>query len=146
MNKEMKREATFYKNMQLDIRSAHDSNELQTRQIDSLLNEGIDLLVVCPNEGRALSPAVDRDRHQPRAADTRRRRYSEIRHFPLHDPLCSLFCPHAVKGAYARLPLLAGLPHPSLRDIRLGSLCRSRFQSLHLEGHCRDALGNRKGA
>ena len=60
MNKEMKREATFYKNVQLDIRSAHDSNELQTRQIDSLLNEGIDLLVVCPNEGRALSPAVEK--------------------------------------------------------------------------------------
>ena len=88
----------------------------------------------------------DSDRHQPRAACTRRRRYSEIRHFPFHDTLCSLFCPHAVKGAYARLPLLAGLPYPSLRDIRLGPLCCSRFQSLHLEGHCRDALGNRKGA
>ena len=88
----------------------------------------------------------DSDRHQPRAAYTRRRYRSEIRHFPFHDPLCSLFCPHAVKGADARLPLLAGLPHPSLRDIRLGPLCCSRFQSLHLEGHCRDALRNRKGA
>ncbi len=46
----------------------------------------------------------DRDRHQPRAAHPRRPRYSEIRHF-LDHPLCSLFCSHAVKGAYARLPL-----------------------------------------
>lgn len=60
MNNEMQREATFYKNVQLDIRSAHDDNEQQTRQIDSLLNEGVDLLVVCPNEGRALSPAVEK--------------------------------------------------------------------------------------
>ncbi len=60
MNKEMLREASFYnKNVQLDIRSAHDSNELQIRQIDSLVKSGIDLLVVAPNEAAALTPTIE---------------------------------------------------------------------------------------
>ncbi len=60
MNKEMLREASFYnKNVQLNIRSAHDNNEMQIRQIDSLVKSGIDLLVVAPNEAEALTPTIE---------------------------------------------------------------------------------------
>lgn len=61
MNREMQRETMFYnKNVKLDIRSAHDDNALQIKQIDSLVNEGINLLVVSPNEARAFTPVVER--------------------------------------------------------------------------------------
>ena len=61
MNREMQRETMFYnKNVKLDIRSAHDNNALQIKQIDSLVNEGVNLLVVSPNEARALTPVVER--------------------------------------------------------------------------------------
>lgn len=61
MNREMLREATFYnKKVQLDIRSAFDSNERQIAQIDSLVDEGIDLLIVSPNEARPLTETIER--------------------------------------------------------------------------------------
>ncbi len=60
MNREMKREAAFDKHVKLDFRCAHDNNALQIRQIDSLLKSGIDLLVLTPNESKALAPAVER--------------------------------------------------------------------------------------
>lgn len=61
MNNEMRREASFYKgHVELDIRSAGSDSRRQAAQIDSLLQEGIDLLVVSPNEARALTPAVSR--------------------------------------------------------------------------------------
>lgn len=61
MNREMQRETMFYnKNVKLDIRSAHDDNAQQIKQIDSLVNEGINLLVVSPNEARAFTPVVER--------------------------------------------------------------------------------------
>lgn len=60
MNHEMRREANFDKHVKLDIRCAHDNNAQQIRQIDSLIQSGIDLLVVIPNESKALAPAVER--------------------------------------------------------------------------------------
>lgn len=60
MNREMMREASFYKNIQLDIRSAHDNNQQQIAQIDSMLRQGIDLLVVSPNEEYALTPVIEK--------------------------------------------------------------------------------------
>ena len=59
MNREMEREAWIYKNVQLDIRSAHNDNRRQIQQIDSLVEEGVDLLIISPNEARALTPIVD---------------------------------------------------------------------------------------
>lgn len=59
MNREMKREAGFNKHVKLDIRCAHDNNAVQIQQIDSLLQSGIDLLVLTPNESEALAPAVE---------------------------------------------------------------------------------------
>ena len=61
MNHELHREATFHKNaVKLDIRSAADDNGRQIRQIDSMVAEGIDLLVVAPNEAQPLTPVVER--------------------------------------------------------------------------------------
>lgn len=59
MNREMEREAWICKNVQLDIRSSHENNQTQIRQIDSLVKQGIDILVVSPNEARALTPVID---------------------------------------------------------------------------------------
>lgn len=61
MNHEMLREASFSpKKISLDIRSANDNNQEQIRQIDSLINSNIDLLVVSPNEAKALTPIVEK--------------------------------------------------------------------------------------
>ncbi len=59
MNDEMRREATFSKNIDLDFRCGHDNNALQAAQIDSLVKEGVDLLIVSPSEEVALTPAVE---------------------------------------------------------------------------------------
>lgn len=61
MNREMHREAALTSNaaIELDIRSAADNSALQIKQIDSLVASGIDLLVVSPNEARALTSTVE---------------------------------------------------------------------------------------
>ena len=49
MNEEILREALLYSSeLHIDLRSSNENSELQIRQIDSMLNEGIDLLVVAP--------------------------------------------------------------------------------------------------
>ena len=60
MNDEMKREASFDQDMALDFRCAHDDSELQAHQIDSLVQSGIDLLIVSPSEEEALTSAVEK--------------------------------------------------------------------------------------
>lgn len=47
------REALLYSSeLHIDLRSSNENSELQIRQIDSMLNEGIDLLVVAPTEAK----------------------------------------------------------------------------------------------
>lgn len=60
MNDEMDRELTFHPEMQLQTRVANGSNELQCAQIDSFIAEGVDLLIVSPNEAQAVRPAISR--------------------------------------------------------------------------------------
>ncbi len=61
MNHELRREASFHKNaVKLDIRSAADNNDRQIHQIDSMVAEGIDLLIVAPNEAKPLTATVER--------------------------------------------------------------------------------------
>lgn len=61
MNYEMKREATFYeKRMAFDFRSANDDCEMQIRQIDSLVNSGVDILVVSPTDAARLTPVIEK--------------------------------------------------------------------------------------
>ena len=45
-------------NAKVIIANAHDNTQLQIKQIDSLVNEGIDLLVVAPNESSELTEAI----------------------------------------------------------------------------------------
>ena len=48
----------YEKNVKVIIANAHDDTQLQINQIDSLVNEGIDLLVVAPNESSQLSATI----------------------------------------------------------------------------------------
>ena len=52
--------AYFHDNVELKFAAAYDSDERQVEQIDSLVNEGIDLLIVAPNQVQTISPAIDR--------------------------------------------------------------------------------------
>ena len=61
MNEEMERELLLYPNMDISHRRiAYGSNELQCAQIDSFIQERIDLLIVSPNEAEEVKPAVTR--------------------------------------------------------------------------------------
>ena len=60
MNYEMERELLLHPDMSLSRRIAYGSNELQCAQIDSFINERVDLLIVSPNEAEQVQPAVTR--------------------------------------------------------------------------------------
>ena len=60
MNDEMERELLLHPGMSLTKRIAYGSNELQCAQIDSFIQEKIDLLIVSPNEAEEVKPAVTR--------------------------------------------------------------------------------------
>ena len=59
-NAELRMGAYFHDNVELRFASAYDSDERQIQQIDSLVDEGIDLLIVAPNQVATISPAIDR--------------------------------------------------------------------------------------
>ncbi|MCR5818167.1 MAG: substrate-binding domain-containing protein, partial [Prevotella sp.] len=59
-NAELKIGAYFHDGVALKFAAAYDSDERQVQQIDSLVNEGIDLLIVAPNQVQTISPAIDR--------------------------------------------------------------------------------------
>ncbi len=52
----------YEQNAQIEIIDAYDDNGHQIQQIDSLVNSGIDLLVVAPNEASPLAEAIERTR------------------------------------------------------------------------------------
>ena len=59
-NAELRMGAYFHDNVELKFTAAYDSDERQVQQIDSLVNDGIDLLIVAPNQVQTISPAIDR--------------------------------------------------------------------------------------
>ncbi len=59
-NAELRMGAYFHDNVELKFAVAYDSDERQVQQIDSLIRDGIDLLVVAPNQLRTISPAINR--------------------------------------------------------------------------------------
>lgn len=59
-NYELRMGTYFHNNVELKFAAAHDNDERQVQQIDSLVNEGIDLLIVAPNQVQTISPAIDR--------------------------------------------------------------------------------------
>ena len=59
VNREMLAAQHLYEqSVKVSIVEAHDDTELQIRQIDSLANTDIDLLVVAPNEAAPISEAI----------------------------------------------------------------------------------------
>ena len=59
-NSEMKMEANFHDNVELRFTAALDDSKRQIQQIDSLVESGIQLLIVAPNQLSSVSPAIDR--------------------------------------------------------------------------------------
>ena len=59
-NAELKMGAYFHENVEMKFAAAYDSDERQVQQIDSLVDDGIDLLIVAPNQVQTISPAIDR--------------------------------------------------------------------------------------
>jgi len=60
MNCEMERELIFHPELTLQFRQAQDNSQLQCAQIDSFIQEKVNLLVICPNEADEVKPAVSR--------------------------------------------------------------------------------------
>lgn len=60
MNQEMNQEMVFHPDLELRIRQAQDNSVLQCQQIDSFIREGVDILIVSPNEAEEVKPAVTR--------------------------------------------------------------------------------------
>ena len=59
-NSEMRMEANFHEGVELRFATAHDDSKLQSQQIGDLVESGIDLLIVAPNQRSSVSPAIDR--------------------------------------------------------------------------------------
>lgn len=58
MNHEMRREMLFHDDSIMEIISADDNNEKQIADIQSFIDRGFDLIIVAPNEAKALTPIV----------------------------------------------------------------------------------------
>lgn len=56
---EMKRELSFYPDIEFIYRDAGGDNQKQIQQIKEILEQDIDLLIVSPNEAEPLTPIVD---------------------------------------------------------------------------------------
>ena len=53
-------EISFYPYMELIVKDAKDNSATQIKQIEDFLDEGIDLLIVSPNESSPIAPVVER--------------------------------------------------------------------------------------
>lgn len=58
MNNEILLEASINQNIEVDIRTVKDDTQQQIKDIEKLLEKGVDLLVVSPNESTAITPVV----------------------------------------------------------------------------------------
>jgi len=59
MNEDMKREALFYDDIDLEISSAGGDNHKQIEDIRNFIRKKIDLLIISPNEAVAITPIVE---------------------------------------------------------------------------------------
>ena len=59
-NEEILQEAMFFDDLEVIIRSAGGDSEVQQKDIDWFIREGVDLLVVSPNEAAPITPYVDK--------------------------------------------------------------------------------------
>lgn len=56
---EMQRELSFHPGVELIYKQADDNSTVQVQQVKELLAEGIDLLIISPNEASPLTPVVE---------------------------------------------------------------------------------------
>ena len=59
-NSEMMLESTLHEGVELRFTTARDDSKRQIQQIDSLVESGIQLLIVAPNQLASVTPAIDR--------------------------------------------------------------------------------------
>ena len=59
MNDEIMREVLFHDNIEVEIRSADDSNEKQLADLRHFASGDYDLIIAAPNEASALTPIID---------------------------------------------------------------------------------------
>lgn len=59
MNEEIRREVMCHDNVEVEIRSADDSNEKQIEDIRYFADNGFDIIIAAPNEAKAITPVID---------------------------------------------------------------------------------------
>lgn len=59
-NSEMMLESTLHDGVELRFTTARDNSKRQIQQIDSLVESGIQLLIVAPNQLASVTPAINR--------------------------------------------------------------------------------------
>lgn len=59
LTKELEMSTYFNDNISVSLAFANDDDKRQMEQIDSLVNEGIDLLIVSPNQEKTITPAIN---------------------------------------------------------------------------------------
>lgn len=60
MNHDLQREAMLYENITLEIRSSNGNTQKQIADISGFIDEGVDLLIVSPNEAAEIAPMVEK--------------------------------------------------------------------------------------
>jgi len=60
MNSEMMREVSFNQGIEIRFKTANDNNQQQIRDIESFIADGVDLLIVSPNEAIPLTPVIEK--------------------------------------------------------------------------------------
>ena len=60
LNEDLRTATYLYDNVDIRVVSADDNDTVQRAQIDSFIDEGVDLLIVSPNSMTSISEAVDR--------------------------------------------------------------------------------------
>ena len=58
MNQELIRETSFHPHIEIEIKTVKDNTEEQIKDIESFINQGVDLLVISPNEAKAITPII----------------------------------------------------------------------------------------
>ena len=58
MNSEMRQVAAIYPNVELIIRDGDTNNEKQIQDINDFIEEGVDVLIISPNESEPLEPVI----------------------------------------------------------------------------------------
>lgn len=60
MNNEMQREIGFHKDANIIIRSVKDDTQKQIEDIEWLIEQNVNLLIISPNESKALTPVIQK--------------------------------------------------------------------------------------